>query len=347
MTPSFRPALLASAYLLTATMSHAQCLHDPVVIPDSLVLCPGDTFTLSTMAADAYQWFRNMDPIPGATNQTLVVYGNVDAGSFFKVHVTLDSCTESSPTLAIDGYAFTQPQVYYSGDVLSVDSTELTICANDTLLLLAQPPYNTGFQWYQDSVLISGEDNDTLVVTSAGSFALSAQQDGCPNVQSAMSYPWVVVLEPVLQPTISTVGTDLCAAPPGNAYQWAINGIPVLNGTTECIPASFLGGSYTVLVDYGSPCQLESEPFVVQSVQDLAAGGLSIHPNPASTDLWLSRADGRPIGAWRLLDALGRQVLAGAGLTSTHHVDVAGFAPGHYALITDHRAVVPVLIRCP
>lgn len=345
MTPRFRPALLASASLLTATLSHAQCLHDPVVIPDSLVLCPGDTFTLSTMAADAYQWFRNLDPIPGATNQTLVVYGSVDAGSFFKVHVTLDSCTESSPTMVIDGYAFIQPQVFYSGDVLSVDSTELTICANDTLLLLAQPPYNTGFQWYEDSVLIGGENNDTLVITAPGTYTLTAQQNGCPNVQSAMSYPWTIVQEPVLQPTISMVGTDLCADPPGNSYQWAINGIPVLNGTAQCISASFQGGSYTVSVDYGSPCQLDSDPFVVQVVDELIAGDLMVYPNPASTDLWISRTNGQPIGQWRLLDALGRQVLAGAGLTAAHHVDVSAFAPGHYTLITDERVVVPVLVR--
>lgn len=316
-----------------------------MVIPDSLVLCPDDTFTLSTMAGDAYQWFRNMDPILGATNQTLEVYGSLDAGSFFKVHVTLDSCTESSPTMAIDGYAFIQPQVYYSGDVLSVDSTQLTICANDTLLLLAQPPYNTGFQWYEDSVLISGENNDTLIVTAPGTYTLTAQQNGCPNVQSEMSYPWIIVQEPVMQPTISMVGTELCADPAGNSYQWAINGIPVVNGTTQCISASFQGGTYTVSVDYGSPCQLDSEPFVVQSTVDLASSGLSVHPNPASTDLWLSRGDGRPIGQWRMLDALGRQVLAGAGLTSTHHVDVGGFTPGHYTLITDARAVVPVMVH--
>lgn len=345
MTPHFRPALLASASLLTATLSHAQCLHDPVVIPDSLVLCPGDTFTLSTMAADGYQWFRNMDPIAGATNQTLVVYGSLDAGSTFKVHVTLDSCTESSPTMAIDGYAFYQPQVFYSGNALSVDSTQLTFCANDSVLLIAQPPYNTGFQWYLDSVLITGADDDTLQITSAGSYTMSAQQDACPGVQSSMSYAWDIILEPVLQATISFNGTELCANPAGQSYQWAINGIPVLNGTSQCIPASFLGGSYTVFVDYGSPCQLESEPFVVQVVDELVAGDLMVYPNPASTDLWMSRGDGRPIGQWRLLDAVGRQVLAGAGLTATHHVDVGGFAPGHYTLITDARAVVPVMLR--
>lgn len=345
MTKHIYSALFAVLAILSGPSGRTQCLHDPVIFPDSLTLCPGDTSTLSTMAADAYQWFRNMDPIPGATNQTLEVYGSVDAGSTFKVHVTLDSCTESSPTMMISGYAFLQPQVFYSGDVLSFDSTEVTICANDTLLLLAQPPYNTGFQWYEDSVLMSGENNDTLLVTAPGSYTLTAQQDGCPNVQSAMSYPWIIVEEPVVQPTISMVGTDLCAAPPGSAYQWSINGIPVVNGTSQCISASFQGGSYTVFVDYGSPCQLESEPFVVQSTNELATSGLSVHPNPASTDLWLSRGNGQPIGPWRMLDAVGRQVLAGAGLTPTHHVDVSGFAPGHYTLIADARAVIPVLVR--
>lgn len=345
MTTRLRPAVLALASLLTGQLCHAQCLHDPVVIPDSLTLCPGDTFTLSTMAGDAYQWFRNMDPILGATNQTLEVYGSQDAGSFFKVHVTLDSCTESSPTMVIDGYAFIQPQVFFSGNVLSVDSTEVTICANDTLFLLAQPPYNTGFQWYLDSVLISSENDDTLIVRAPGSYTLTAQQNGCPNVQSAMSYPWTIVHEPVLQPTINMVGTDLCTDPPGNSYQWAINGIPVVNGTSQCISASFLGGSYTVFVDYGSPCQLESEPFVVQVVDELVAGDLMVYPNPASTDLWMSRTNSQPIGQWRLLDALGRQVLAGPGLTAAHHVDVSAFAPGHYTLITDARTVLPVLVR--
>src|SRR5687768_10000242 len=94
-----------------------QCPFDPLVTPSNLILCPNESDTLWTQVYDSYQWYKDGNPIPGATNQYYVVNQFADAGSYFSVSATDSSCTEMSPQVLVDGWAFLPPFVMHQGDL--------------------------------------------------------------------------------------------------------------------------------------------------------------------------------------------------------------------------------------
>lgn len=78
-------------------------------------------------------------------------------------------------------------------------------------------------------------------------------------------------------------------------------------------------------------------------IEEIAAkDGVAVHPNPASTDLFITTPDGRPVHV-KVYDMLGQLALEAA---STTHVNVAGLAPGSYSLlITDVKGDVKARTR--
>src|SRR5215510_8040249 len=89
--------------------ANAQCPFDPTVTPNNLILCPNESDTLWTQVYDSYQWYKDGNLIPGATNQYYVVNAFTDGGSYFAVSATASSCTEMSPQVLVDGWAFLPP----------------------------------------------------------------------------------------------------------------------------------------------------------------------------------------------------------------------------------------------
>lgn len=300
---------------------------------------------LTTQAADAYQWYRNGDPLLGATNDSLLVTGSSDAGSVFKVLVTLDSCGEMSPNLSIGGIAQIAPLVFWYGNALFSDSMGIHFCQSEQAYLQLQPPHDTNIQWYADSLPLVGENDDTLFVSANGNYSVTASYALCPNSTSQPSYSTGIVFEEVTQPQIGWVDTVLCADPPGNAYQWYINGIPVFGGNDQCISATFIGGSYTVDVDYGSPCEETSDPFVLLAVPALSPlPSVMIWPNPATEMVHVSSGTGAPIGSWRMFDLSGREVGTGSSSSHTFSIGLNGVTAGTYLLMVAGHAPITLLV---
>lgn len=337
--------IISSSAVAFASALMAQCVHDPVITPNNLMLCPGDTAVLSTQPGDAYQWYRNQTLMPGATDQTLQVTGGFDAGSNFEVHVVLDSCLEFSPLIVVGGYALLQPLVFWSGLPLFTDSVGLHFCEGSDPLLILQAPYDTNITWTNDSSVIAGATNDTLQVTVDGIYGVSASAAACPSVSTTLITPVSIVFEPQQVASIVQVDSLLCALPPGNSYAWYINGIPVFNGTDQCISASFIGGSYTVIVDYGSPCQGISDPFVVVDVAELAARpGIRIWPNPTSDILNISSTSHAALGHWSLVDLSGRELRKGAAQSGATTIPMGGLVPGNYILRVEGQQAAMVIV---
>src|SRR5689334_22821490 len=117
------------------------CPFDPTVTPNNLILCPNESDTLWTQVYDSYQWYKDSVLIPGATNQYYVVTSN-DAGSLFSVAATDSNCTEMSPQVLVDGWAFLPPFVMQEGDQGWFDAQYIHLCSGDTLILILMPPYN-------------------------------------------------------------------------------------------------------------------------------------------------------------------------------------------------------------
>lgn len=164
----------------------AQCAFDPTVSGDTL-LCPNTTGLLTTQVYDSYQWYKRplfggpSVPVPGAISQTLVVDAGNDAGFYFKVEATLDTCTEFSPEVLVDGWLFLPPYTIIEGDYTIGGNGELILCQGDTIFLISGSPYVTNVQWYDGGTPIAGANDDTLIVTVAGSYTFSGAPDICPN----------------------------------------------------------------------------------------------------------------------------------------------------------------------
>jgi glucose/arabinose dehydrogenase len=90
-------------------------------------------------------------------------------------------------------------------------------------------------------------------------------------------------------PVIEVDGNILTATA-GNSYQWLING-QLIEGATNQVFEVEVTGNYSVVVDAGNGCSLESEivTIVVTGMEDrLAIEKLTIAPNPAQNELNLS-----------------------------------------------------------
>ena len=185
MKTIFRAALILAAILCLSFGANAQCNFDPTVT-GNLLVCPESTSTLSTQQYDSYQWYSrpfsggSSQPISGATGQTLEVNA-AETPLYISVAATLNSCTEQSPEVLVDGLAFLPVTVSTFGDFTIGPNGELIICSGDTVWMEALLPYTLNFQWYNNEVPIAGANNDTLVVTSPGNYSVSASPEECPD----------------------------------------------------------------------------------------------------------------------------------------------------------------------
>lgn len=322
----------------------SQCTFTPTITPNAPILCPNDSALLTTEAYDAYQWYKDGDPIPGATGQTRMVHQFADAGSTFTVSATLDGCTEMSASVLVDGWVFLLPYVIHGGDEPINSGPDLQFCQGDTLTLTLAPGFTQNIVWTNDGIPVPGETSPVLIVTTNGNYSVSAAPDVCPNAVMGIGVDIPATFLPNMQPEIVGMGDgQLCAVPSGITTQWYSAGVPI--DTTTCITATS-SGPYTVFVDYGQACQTLSEPYLSFGISAPALPQPAISPLPASIALTIDWPAGIPKGGgWLLLDAAGRALSAGnISPTGKNTINVAGLAPGNYVLTAPGMGVRPVQV---
>jgi hypothetical protein len=285
----------------------AQCTFNPTITPSNLILCPNEQDTLWTQVYDTYQWYMNGSVIPGATQQYLVVDYFNSAGSDFSVAATLQGCTELSPSVLVDGWAFLPPFVMHAGDQGWFDGQYLNLCTGDTLLLILMQPYDTNIQWYDNFAPIPGATNDTLMVTTSGSYTAEGAPQLCPSfVQQLGVTIDVLVHQPVIP--VITLSNDTLYASPSNAtsYQWYMNGFAI-PGASNNWHHTTSPGSYTVAIVDTNQCEGASAPFVITSLRDEHASSLIIYPNPFTDHLFIQSAI-EPIKEIKVYDITGKMI---------------------------------------
>lgn len=186
-------------FVLGSVQLHAQCSFDPVIEGD-LIFCPDQTMgeLVSVIQnADAYQWlsrpFSGGSPteIPGATASTLFITNN-DILNYFSVDVTISGCTERSPEVLIDQWVFLLPVVETTGDYI-FDGSNFLICEGDSMFMTLMNPYDTNITWYRDGSPIPGENEQTLEVSTQGSYTVSGAPAICPNYIQFLGLDLVVI----------------------------------------------------------------------------------------------------------------------------------------------------------
>jgi hypothetical protein len=336
--------IIAPAMLAFTLRAAAQCPFDPTITPDDLILCPNEQGELTTQVYDAYQWYKDGVAIPNANAQTLPVDQFNDAGYTFTVEATLNGCTEMSPGVLVDGWAFLPPYVIQSGDepLYFNENGVAHHCLGDTVLLVFS--FTNNVTWTNNGVAIPGEITSVLEVTATGNYSASGAPSICPDMIMPLGLEVsLVFLEPT-QPVIEQNDDQLCAVPAGIAHQWFLNG-EALAGTAACITPT-APGAYTVEATYAVDCSMASEPFLITSLDELAGHRAPrVFPSPSSTEVTVELPAGMPSGKWMLMDGTGREVLRGTfPLQAPLRLDVSALAPGNYWLRLPGQPLVPLSV---
>ncbi len=247
------------AIFVCTIKANAQCDFIPTIKPKEVILCPETSDTLFTERADAYQWYRGDDKIPGATHRYYVTKSK-DVGYYIKVASTRNGCTAYSEPRLIDSYFFLLPFFVHSGDLGMYDPKRnaTILCPGDTLILTLGNPYNTNVQWYNNGDTIEGANSQKFFVTESGSYTACGAPAVCPNYISCQNLPVNVIFETPTA-TISERGDTLFASE-AKSYQWFLYGKKIPNATAQYyVPR--IKGKYMVSTKSRFNCTAFSEPF--------------------------------------------------------------------------------------
>ncbi len=158
----------------------------------SIGMCTGETTLLSanTGAGFAYQWYKDLVMISGATQSTYTVS---QAGSYH-IEITENGCTGVSNTVVV--------QVSNKPNAVIIPAGPTSLCDGETVILDANSGTGLTYQWYKDAAVIVGATIPSYAVTQAGSYTVLVSHNGCDS----LSPPVIVTVSPL--PTVSFSGLD-------------------------------------------------------------------------------------------------------------------------------------------
>ena len=343
----FAPATIAALFLLPQS-AHAQCPHDPTVTGD-VMLCPQTTGTLMTETADSYQWYKRdwgqptATVIPGATNRTLQVDYYNGAGAYFSVDATLNSCTERSPEVLVDGWAFLPPAVMHNGTFRIGQNGESLLCDGDTMVLHLMLPYDTLITWFKDGSPIPGANIDSILVTDGGLYTVEGAPSLCPNFLQPLGLSIEVIRYNTTHPALQMATNndiEITNALSLTNIQWYRNDTLLVGESVSTLtPAG--PGIYTATATDLNGCEGESQPlhYNPSGLPQKPVFGLSIYPMPASNMLSIEHNGGDVLSA-RIINTTGALVWTGQIEPGKMTLAIQQWPAGIYYLILGYNGNV-------
>lgn len=330
-------------------------LPTPTISGD-LILCFNETSILSVADTySSYQWYKRPylpsgstpQPISGATSASYTVNGNTDALYYFSVVVTQDTCELTSNEVLVDQIIGLLPYAESAGS-FTIDANGNTIlCNNDTLLLIMHSLSNP--QWYKNGVAMPNETNDTLKVTTAGSYtAFGTDFCGVPT-SLGVEIPVMEANTPV--PIIEGYGSFFSGASVVvtnpeyyQHFEWyagadsagfhPIIGVDTILITYEDCSNCGLGsgGAYEVrgIDQYG--CSESSGIIAIEwlGIEEVYGGKIRVYPNPATNFVQIENSGSQQIKALNVIDSMGRVVLSEAPNSHSPTLLVQNLSVGVY-----------------
>lgn len=221
--------------------------------------CAGDSTELSVTPAISYQWTLDGVDIPGATSQTYFA----SAEGEYSVRVQ-DVCGTALLTNTITVDENPLPNVALAGPT--------SFCTGDTIILTGSSGGTS--QWYMNGAELTGEANDTLLVSAAGIYNMTKTNlNGCTD-SSALGITVIENPLPVVDLTVDNAAQCIDGAlftftpsPAGGNYDHPGVSNDMITGTDAGV------GTTTVFYEYTDANGCVS----FDSLQ------ITVHPEPDAT----------------------------------------------------------------
>jgi len=226
--------------------------------------CAGGSVLLTSSSTGGNQWYRDGNPIAGATNQT---YSATVSGGY-TVIVSAPGCSSaaSSITAVTVNPIPATPAITPAGP--------LAICAGSNVTLTSSSA--SGNQWYLNGNPIGGATNNTFSAAAAGNYTIVVTANGCPSAASAAT---AVTVNPIPTAPLVTAGgpTTFCAggsvlltSNSASGNQWLLNGSAIAGAVNQTYSATATGNYTVTVTTSGCP----SGPSAAKSV--------TVNPIPAA-----------------------------------------------------------------
>ncbi|WP_396172522.1 gliding motility-associated C-terminal domain-containing protein [Flavobacterium sp.] len=208
-----------------------------------------------------YQWYKNNQPIAGATALTLPVNQTLGNGNYNLV-VTIPNITNpvTSNTITVTLGNAAAPVISQTG----------TYCNSSSTVTLSSTYSGSQYQyqWYRNAAAISGAISATLSTNQEGSYYVIVTNSGCPvtsnlwNIQAAtgtitIENPANDVILPGEQKVLTT--TTSLNQP---TYQWYRNNILIAGATASSYTATQDGIYKVIATEAGNGCTITAEASV-------------------------------------------------------------------------------------
>ena len=209
-----------------------------------------------------FTWYWG-DGTSSASNNSTIFHEYLNNGLYTITLVATNTITGCSDETTYNDYIYATGGVGCLHSASINQSGTINACSGQPVLLTCNSNPNFTYQWRNNGVYISGNNNDSLYVSQTGSYSVIISFNGCPVASGNV----VVNLLSIEQPTINSSGSiqpciggsvALTASSGFISYLWS-------NGATSSSITVNSSGNYTVQVTSSNGCSSTSAAFVVNA----------------------------------------------------------------------------------
>lgn len=173
MVYSSQPYTIAPDNALTLTVK--ALVADSIKVGGDTTFCAGGRVVLTAKATTGVQWYRNGEPLSGATTPS---YTATQTGRYF-IGPTPTTCVADTPMVVtvLVKPAPAKPVITAAGATLSSSAP-------------------AGNQWFLNGAPIAGATGPQLVAQTAGNYSVQVTQEGCSTLSDPFSYVLTGIVDP-------------------------------------------------------------------------------------------------------------------------------------------------------
>jgi len=281
----------ASAASAATTVAISPVPATPAVTAGgATTFCAGGNVTLTSDSATGNQWYRDGNPIAGATNPQ---YAATLSGDYTVIVTAAGCASAASNTTTVTALPLpATPTIGANGPT--------SFCSGGSVTLTSSSA--TGNQWYLDGNPLNGETSQQYVATTSGNYTVVVTSGGCDSLVSAATtvsssaVPATPTITPGGPTTFCSGNNVVLTSNSAAGNQWYRDG-NAINGATSQQYTATVAGNYTVIVTTGGCSSTASSGVAVAvdptpATPTITAGGATSFCVGGSVTLTSSSATG-------------------------------------------------------